>query len=438
MEELGIHLPLLLMLGIFTFLMFFGMPLSFCMIFSALVYLLASDITPWIIVHRMFTGIDTFTLMAIPFFVLAGELMVFSGTAERLLKFANVSVGRFRGGLGYVNVLASMLFGGCSGSAISDVAGLGPLEIRMMEKGGYSKGFSTALTVSSAIQGPIIPPSIPLVLVGAVTGISIGGLLLGGAIPGILVGIAQCLVILIVSRIRKFPKSEHKAGLAELLKVAIGAVPFLLMPFIILGGIIGGIFTPTEASAVAAAYGLVLILIYSRGKTNVRALGNVFVRTGVLSASILMLAGASNVFGWILAYERIPDMFANVLLSISNRPWVILLILNIFLLIWGMLMDSLPAILILVPILLPLAGKLGINRVHFGVVVTFNLAIGLITPPYGAALFTGSIVSGLSIEKIVKEMLPFIAASICILLIITYVPDIVTWLPETFGFLKSI
>jgi C4-dicarboxylate transporter DctM subunit len=426
------------MLCFFAFLMLLGMPLAFAMLFSSAVYLLSSGQDLYTLVHQMFGGINTFTLMAIPFFMLAGELMVYSGTAERLLKFANVSVGRFRGGLGYVNVLASMLFGGCSGSAISDVAGLGPLEIRMMEKGGYSKGFSTALTVSSAIQGPIIPPSIPLVLVGAVTGISIGGLLMGGAIPGILVGLAQCIVILLVATRRKFPKSESKAGISQVIKVMLGAVPFLLMPFIILGGIIGGVFTPTEASAVAAAYGLVLIVVYKRGNVDLRSLGKVFVRAGVLSASILMLAGASSVFGWILAFEHIPDLFAKALLSISNRPWVILLVLNVFLLIWGMLMDSLPAILILVPILLPLADKLGLDRVHFGVVVTFNLAIGLITPPYGAALFTGCIVSGLSIEKIVKEMLPFIAASICILLIITYVPDIVTWLPEKFGLLESL
>jgi C4-dicarboxylate transporter DctM subunit len=426
------------MLCFFAFLMLFGMPLAFAMLFGSAIYLLSSGQDLYTLVHQMFGGINIFTLMAIPFFMLAGELMVYSGTAERLLKLADVSVGRFRGGLGYVNVLASMLFGGCSGSAISDVAGLGPLEIRMMEKGGYSKGFSTALTVSSAIQGPIIPPSIPLVLVGAVTGISVGGLLVGGAIPGILVGLAQCLVILLVATIRKFPKSEAKAGIVQIIKATLAAVPFLLMPFIILGGIIGGVCTPTEASAVAAAYGVVLILVYRGRNVDLRSLGRVFVRAGILSASILMLAGASSLFGWILAFENIPDLFAKALLSISDRPWVILLVLNVFLLIWGMLMDSLPAILIMVPILLPLADKLGLDRVHFGVVVTFNLAIGLITPPYGAALFTGCIVSGLSIEKIVKEMLPFIAASICILLIITYVPDIVTWLPEKFGLLESL
>ncbi|HUT30632.1 MAG TPA: TRAP transporter large permease [Sedimentisphaerales bacterium] len=426
---------LLLMFALFVFLMFFGMPLSFCMLFSSLAYLLMSGQTPWIVVHRMFTGIDTFTLMAIPFFMLAGELMVYSGTAERLLNFANVSVGRFRGGLGYVNVLASMLFGGCSGSAISDVAGLGPMEIRMMEKAGYSRSFSTALTVSSAIQGPIIPPSIPLVLVGAVTGISIGGLLLGGALPGIMVGIVQMLVVFFISRKRDFPRFEARLALWEIIKVTFGAIPFLLMPFIILGGIIAGICTPTEASAVAAAYGLILIVVYKKGRVDLKSLGNVFVRAGVLSASILMLAGASNVFGWILSVEKVPAMVADSLLSITDNRWVMLLMLNILLLIWGMLMDSLPAILILVPILYPLAKSLGINPVHFGVVVTFNLALGLITPPYGAALFTGSIVSGLSIEKIVKEMLPFVIASIGILLIITYIPKIVTWLPEVFGLL---
>lgn len=415
--------------------MFFGMPLSFCMLFSSLAYLLASDQTPWIVVHRMFTGIDTFTLMAIPFFMLAGELMVYSGTAERLLNFANVSVGRFRGGLGYVNVLASMLFGGCSGSAISDVAGLGPMEIRIMEKAGYNKSFSTALTISSAIQGPIIPPSIPLVLVGAVTGISVGGLLLGGALPGIMVGIAQMVVVFFISRRRNFPRFEGRLVFVEIAKVTLGAIPFLLMPFIILGGIIAGVCTPTEASAVAVAYGLVLILVYKKGKVDLKSLGKVFVRAGVLSASILMLAGASNVLGWILSVEKVPAVVADSLLSVTDNKWVILLMLNLLLLIWGMLMDSLPAILILVPILHPLAKELGINPVHFGVVVTFNLALGLITPPYGAALFTGSIVSGLSIEKIVKEMLPFIIASICILLIITFVPAIVTWLPSKFGLL---
>lgn len=426
------NIPLLAMLILFAFFMFFGMPLSFCMLFSSMVYLLIAGKPAYIIVHNMFTGIDIFTLMAIPFFMLAGELMVYSGTAERLLNFANVLVGRFRGGLAYVNVLASMLFGGCSGSAISDVAGLGPLEIRMMEKGGYGKGFSVALTISSSIQGPIIPPSIPLVLVGAVTGTSIGGLLLGGAVPGVLVGLAQSIVIFSISKRKAFPRFELKVGVLETIKIMVGAIPFLMMPFIILGGIIGGIFTPTEASAVAVAYGFTLIIVYKWVNIDLQSLGRVFIRAGILSASILMLSGASNVFGWILATEKIPVIFTDFLLSITRNKYGILFIINIFLLIWGMLMDSLPAILILVPILSPLAETLGIHPIHFGVVVTFNLVIGLITPPYGAALFTGCIISGLPMEKLVKEMLPFIIASILILFIITYIPWVVMFLPTLF------
>ena len=424
--------PLLMMLCLFGFFMFFGMPLSFCMIFGSLVYLLMVGKPVYIVVHQMFTGIDTFTLMAIPFFMLAGELMVYSGTAEKLLDFANVLVGRLRGGLGYVNVLGSMLFGGCSGSAISDVAGLGPLEIKMMEKGGYDKGFSVALTISSSIQGPIIPPSIPLVLVGAVTGTSIGGLLLGGAVPGVLVGLAQGIVIMFVAKKRNFPKFEETLGFVRAFRTLIGAIPFLLMPFIILGGIIGGIFTPTEASGIAVAYGFILIIVYRRGNIDLKELTEVFIRAAVLSATILLLSGASNVFGWILATEKIPGMFTKLLLSITKNPYGILLMINILLLIWGMLMDSLPAILILVPILSPMAETLGIHPIHFGVVLTFNLVIGLITPPYGAALFTGTIVSGLPMEKIVKEMLPFVVASILILLLITYIPETVMFLPTLF------
>lgn len=424
---------LLFMLLIFIFFMFFGLPVTFSMLLSSLVYILITGKDLYIIVHRMFTGIDTFILMAIPFFMLAGELMVYSGTAERLLNFTNVLVGRFYGGLGYVNIFSSMLFGGCSGSAIADVGGLGPLEIEMMEKGGYTKPFSVAVTVSSSIQGPIIPPSIPLVLVGAITGTSIGGLLVGGLIPGILIGLSQCLVVFIIAKKRKFPRSVINLSFTEVLKLVLSTMPFLLMPVIILGGIIGGIFTPTEASAVAIFYGLFLIIVYKGKNIQIKPLLEIVKRAGIISATILMLTAASNVFGWILAVENIPQKFTDILFSITKNPYGILLIINIFLLFWGMFMDSLPAILILIPILLPLAETLGIHPIHFGVVVTYNLMIGLITPPYGAALFTGCIISDLPMEKIVREMLPFIMISIVLLFIITYIPIIVMWLPTIFG-----
>lgn len=425
-------LALFMMLILFAILMFLGVPLSFTMILGSLFYFLISGKPLYLIVHRMFTGIDTFTLMAIPFFILAGELMVYSGTAKKLLDFSNLLVGRFRGGLGYVNVLASMLFGGCSGSAISDVAGLGTLELKMMETAGYDKSFSTAVTISSAIQGPIIPPSIPIVLIGAITGTSIGGLLLGSAIPGVLVGLAQMLVVFYVSRKRNFPRNVLNIKLLDKIRIVIESIPFLIMPLIIIGGIIGGFFTPTEASAVAVFYGFLLTLIFNKN-VSLRDIKDLFKRSVITAASVLFLSASSNIFGWILATEHIPEVLGNILSSISPDPKVFLLIVNIVLLIWGMFMDSLPAITILAPILFPIAMNYGIHPIHFGVVMNFNLVIGLITPPYGVALFTGMMVSGLPMEKIVKDMTPFIFASICILFLVTYFPNIIMFLPSLFG-----
>ncbi|HCG64882.1 MAG: hypothetical protein A2Y31_06525 [Spirochaetes bacterium GWC2_52_13] len=426
-------IELSVMLALFAILMFSGTPLSFAMLFSSAIYLLLSGQPLYLLAHRMFTGIDTFTLMAIPFFILAAELMVISGTAERLLKFTNAMVGRFRGGLAYVNVLASMLFGGCSGSAIADVAGLGILEIDMMEKGGYDRPFSTALTISSSIQGPLIPPSIMMVLIGATTGTSIGALLIGAAIPGILVGLAQITVIFFMGKIKGFPVSNIKLSSREKFKSFMIAIPFLLMPLIIIGGILGGLVTPTEASAVAVAYGLILVIVYGRKTVSFRDMWKLLYNTVIVAASILLLSGASNIFGWILSTEQVPNMISKALLSLSDNKNIILMIITVFLLIWGMLMDSLPAILILSPILFPIAMKIGIEPIHFGVLFGFNLIVGLITPPYGAALFTGTIISGLPMEKLTKAMTPFILASIGILLLITYVPSVVMFLPRLLG-----
>ncbi len=424
---------LTLLLVTFVLFMATRIPLSFAMLLSSSLYMLAAGKPLVMVAHRLFTGIDTFTLMAIPFFILASELMVMSGTANKLLDFANMLVGGYRGGLAYVNVLASMLFGGCSGSAIADVAGLGRLEIELMEKGGYTREFSSAITISSSIQGPLIPPSIIMVLIGAVTGSSVGALLLGGAIPGVLVGISQCLIIWYYGKKRGFPINPVHLTPAEKIHTALQSIPFILMPLIIVGGIITGWFTPTEASAIAVAYGLVLTLIYRRGRVSPGEIRGVFARSVLTGAGILLLSGASNVFGWILTTEKIPYLISNTLTAITDNKYLILLLVNIFLLLWGMVMDSLPAITIVTPILFPLAVGLGINPIHFGVVVGFNLIIGLITPPYGSALFTGTIVSGLPMEKLIREMLPFILASIVILGLCTYVPEVVLYLPRLFG-----
>jgi C4-dicarboxylate transporter DctM subunit len=424
---------LLLMLLLFVLFMLSRIPLSFAMLLSAAVYLMVKGQNITVLSYRLFAGIDSFTMMAIPFFILASELMVMSGTADRLLTFANVLVGGYRGGLAYVNVLASMMFGGCSGSAIADVAGLGRLEIDMMTKGGYSLPFSSAITICSAIQGPLIPPSINMVLIGAVTGSSIGALLLGGAIPGILVGVAQCVVIYFWGRKGNFPTQKLSMATSEKLLVAFSSLPFLFMPLLIIGGIITGWFTPTEASGVAVAYGFLLTFVYRRGKVSFKEVRGVFFRSVLTAVCILMLSGASNIFGWILTTEKIPQQLSEFLTSFTTNKYILLLVVNIFLLIWGMVMDSLPAITVVAPILFPLATDLGINPIHFGVVIVFNLMIGLITPPYGAALFTGTIVSGLPMEKLIKTMLPFIFSSIAILALVTYVPWLVMYLPQVFG-----
>jgi C4-dicarboxylate transporter DctM subunit len=425
--------PLLILLASFIFFMALRIPLAFTMLLSSSFYMLASGQKLMVVPHRTFTGIDTFTMMAIPFFILASELMVMSGTAEKLLEFANMLVGGLRGGLAYVNVFASMMFGGCSGSAIADVAGLGRLEIAMMTRGGYTLPFSTAITVSSSIQGPLIPPSITMVLIGAVTGTSIGGLLLGGAIPGILVGLSQCLVVFIYGRRPGFPKQSPSYTFRDRVRISIASIPFLLMPLIIVGGIITGWFTPTEAAAVAVFYGAVLTVIYKKGRISLGEIRGVFGRSVVTATSILILSGASNVFGWILTTERVPNLISDAISSLTSEKNMFLLLVNLFLLLFGMVMDSMPAITIIAPILFPIAESLGIDPVHFGVVIGFNLIVGLITPPYGVAIFTGTIVSGLPMEKLIRELIPFIVSSLCILMLVTYVPETVLYIPALFG-----
>ncbi|WP_425053325.1 TRAP transporter large permease [Psychromarinibacter sp. S121] len=417
------------MLVSFGFLTIAGFPLAFAMILACIVYFMLAGEPLYLVAQQFFNGIDFFTIMAIPFFMLAGELMVASGTANRLLKFAQLLVGRLRGGTGYVNILASMLFGGCSGSSIADIAALGRMQTEMMTRSGFSREFSAALTVSTSIKGAIIPPSIPIVLVGAVTGTSIGGMLIGGLVPGLLVAIAMAIAVFITTRRQNIERSGKKTA-REAVRIILASLPFLAMPGIILGGILSGIFTPTEASAAAVGWGFVLLLAETKFKPDPKLLWRIFLRSATLSAAVLMLTGASNVFSWVLASEQVPALVARTIFAITENPILVLLIINVFLLIWGLFMDMLPAIFIVLPILMPLTGELGIDPVHFGVFATFNLVIGLITPPYGTALFTGSIVLGIPIERMVKHMLPFFLAAIAVLLLITYVPETILFLPR--------
>lgn len=417
------------MLIVFSLLTIIGFPLAFAMLLSCIAYFWFAGEPMYLVAQQFMNGIDFFTIMAIPFFMLAGELMVASGTADRLLKFAQLLVGRVRGGTGYVNILASMLFGGCSGSSIADIAALGRLQVNMMERSGFSREFSAALSVATSIKGAIIPPSIPLVLVGAVTGTSIGGLLVGGLVPGLLVAIAMAITVFITTRRMNIQRSPKKT-LREAVPIILQSLPFLAMPGIILGGILSGYFTPTEASAAAVAWGFILLMAETRFKPDLQLMWRIFVRSGTLSAAVLLLTGASSVFSWVLASEQVPATISRMIFTITEDPILVFLIINVFLLMWGLFMDMLPAIFIVLPILTPMAAHLGIDPVHFGVVATFNLVIGLITPPYGTALFTGSIVLGIPIERIMKPMLPFFLAALAVLVLITYVPETILFLPR--------
>ncbi|MBO6637876.1 MAG: TRAP transporter large permease [Roseitalea sp.] len=426
--------PFVAMLGCLVLLVALSVPLAFALILSCAVYLFMSGNSLTLLIQQLFSGLDIFTIMAIPFFMLAGDLMVSSGTADRLLRFAQLLVGRLRGGTGYVNIVASMLFGGCSGSAIADIAALGRTQVSMMEKSGFSREFSSALTLATSIQGAIIPPSIPIVLVGAVSGTSIGGMLIGGIVPGLLVGLALAIAVYWTTRHNAVSAGGPMTG-RQKLRIVLESIPFLMMPVIILGGILSGVFTPTEASAAAVAWGFGLWLFEQKGRPEMRQLFRILLRSGTLSAAVLLLTGAANVFSWILATEQVPAQIAAMVFSITDEPILVLLIIMLFLLLWGMVMDMLPAIFIVIPILLPLAAEIGVDPVHFGVICTFNLVIGLITPPYGTALFTGSIVLNMPIEKIVRHILPFFCASVVVMLIITFVPETVLFLPRALDLL---
>jgi len=411
-----------------------GFPLAFAMLLSCILYFFLSGEPMYLVAQQFFTGMDVFTIMAIPFFMLAGDLMVASGTGDRLLRFAQLLVGRLRGGTGYVNVVASMLFGGCSGSSVADVAGLGRMQVAIMERSGFTREFSSALTISTSIMGTIIPPSIPMVLVGAVTGTSIGGMLIGGLVPGMMIAVAMAGAVFLTTR-RQKSQPLTRLGFRAGVRIIWESLPFLAMPGIILGGILSGIFTPTEASAVAAGWGIMLLIVSSRFRPDPVLLFRIFARAGTLAAAVLLLVGASNVFSWVLATEQVPAMVARLIFSITDDPRLILLIINLFLLAWGLTMDMLPAIFIVLPIFTPLVSQMGIDPVHFGVVATLNLVIGMITPPYGTALCTGSVVLNIPMERIVRQMAPFFLAALGVLLVITYVPEAVLFLPRMMGLL---
>ncbi|MFC3525745.1 TRAP transporter large permease [Marinococcus halophilus] len=419
-----------LLVGLFLVLLLAGMPIVFSLAVSSLVYLLINGESLTIIPQTMFAGINSFTLVAIPAFILAGNLMNEGGITDKIIQFSKASVGRVRGGLSLTNVASSLGFSGISGTALADTASIGSVLIPAMKKEGYGPGFSAAVTSMSSTVGPMIPPSLPMIIVGTLAGASIGDLFLAGAIPGLLLALGFFIVAYVVSVKRSYPK-ENPVSTKELFKSFLGAFWALLMVFIILWGILGGYFTPTEAAVVAVLYAFVIGAAVYR-KLHLRNFPKLLIDTIVATAAILLLVGFANLFGWILVSEGIPTMLADGLLSLTDNGVLIILMLLLLLLIVGMFMETIAALTILFPVLLPVAESIGMDTVHFGVVMVLALMIGLSTPPVGVCLFVAADLAKVSVGKAFKELIPFLGVSLAVLLLVSFIPSISLFLPGLF------
>ncbi len=426
---------MLAILGIvFTATLFLGFPVAVCLGITAVAGLVAMDVPLVLAAQRVFTGMDSFPLMAVPFFVLAGELMNKGGTTQRLIDFSFALVGRVRGGLAHTNVVASMFLAGISGSAVADASALGSIMIPGMERHGYSRAFASALTAAASTMGPIIPPSIFMIIMGVSTGVSVGGLFAAGIVPGVLMGLSMMAISSIVAKRRNYPRDEQPFSLKRFAAATWKGLPALLAPGIILGGILGGVFTPTEAAVVVVFYALFLGFFVYR-ELKLADLPRILVSTGMTTAVLLFIIAMANVFAWVLAAEQIPQGVAKGMLSISTNPMVILLIINVFLLIVGMFMEGGAAIIILAPTLMQVAKMVGIDQLHLAFIMVFNIVIGLLTPPMGVCLFVVCGIARLPLSEIMRELWPFLFTVLGLLLLATYMPAMVLTIPRMLGYL---
>ncbi|MCF6410056.1 TRAP transporter large permease [Pseudalkalibacillus salsuginis] len=414
----------------FIVLIFLGIPIAFSLGISSLIYILMVDIPLSIVPQKMFEGINSFVLLCIPGFILAGNLMNAGGITERIIAFTNNLIGHIRGGLGLANVGSSMGFAGISGTALADTASIGSVLIPAMKKEGYDAPFSVAVTSSSSTIGPIIPPSLPMIIVGTLATVSIGDLFLAGTIPGILLGIGLMIVTYFISVKRKYPKGERQK-LTTIIKSFWGAFWALMMTLVILFGILSGYFTPTEASIVAVVYALLVGMFIYRD-LKVHQLPKILLDSMVSTAGIMVLVGFANLFGWVLVSEQIPQLVADTILSISENPIVVILLLNLLLLFVGTFMETIAALVILFPVLMPVAIQVGMDPVHFGVMMVLNLMIGLSTPPVGVCLFVASSIGKVSIGRASVALLPFLGVSLVVLLLVSFVPQLTMYLPSLF------
>jgi tripartite ATP-independent transporter DctM subunit len=424
----------IVLIGLFG-MIFIGVPISFAMLATTGLYFLTGP-TPFFIEllpAKIFEGLDNIILIAIPFFLLAGELMNRSGMADRLLHFSNLVIGRVRGGFAYVNVMASLLFSGLTGVAVGDIAALGKIEVLAMEKAGYPRHFAAAVTVASSLVGPIIPPSGIIILYCAIMNVSVGGMFLAALIPGILMAVADMLVIGIQAKRRNFPLSDVDRSFPSFVKGTRDAALALLMPVFLIGGIVGGITTPTEAAAASVAYALFVSVVIYRA-LSIKDIGKIFMNTSYESARLLfMIAGALSMT-WIFALEDLAGKMAFIFEFAKDSPLILILIINTLFLILGMFMDSALALILFGPIVAPLAYSIGVEPLQLGIMLIVNVTVGLATPPIGYVLFAMSSVVRLDFKTLVKELLPFLAIKGVLLLVIGLVPQLTTWVPAYFGF----
>ncbi|MGK7397533.1 MAG: TRAP transporter large permease [Candidatus Cyclobacteriaceae bacterium M3_2C_046] len=408
------------------------MPIAIALaVATMLTLLLFTEIPLAAIPHRMVNMLDSYVFLAIPLFLLAGRLMNAGGITDRLFRFARVLVGHVTGGLAHANVLAGMFFSAISGSAVAAVGGLGEIEMKAMKENGFDGEFSASVTVAASVLGPVIPPSIPLIIYASMTENSVGKLFLGGVVPGILLALGLMVLIYIMSKIRHYPKDQWP-GFRQLAKALKSAFLPLLMPVIMLGGIYSGVFTPTEAAAVAGAYALLIgIAVY--GTVKFKDLPQILAETMVASSLVLFVISTTSAFSFVLTIESAGELITKAVLSFTENKIVVLLIINILLLVFGALMEAGVVLILFIPILYPLAMNLGFDPIHFGVIMAVNLMIGVATPPMGVCLFMMSHISGIKLEILMKKILPFLIPLLVVLLLISYIPWLVTYLPDLYN-----
>lgn len=421
-------MALAILFGSLLALMLLRVPVAFSLALSSFAYILYSGLPPVLLMHNMVNGMDSFPLLSIPFFILAGALMNGAGITARIFGFARAIVGWMHGGLGHVNVGASIIFAGMSGAAVADAGGLGAIEVKAMREAGYDDDFSVGVTAASSTIGPIIPPSLPLVIFGVMASVSIGKLFVAGIVPGLLMAAALSAMIWWISRSRNYPRDVAFSVRTVATRFRAAFLP-LMTPVIIVGGIVSGAFTPTEAAICAAAYALLLgVVLY--GSLTRRKLAVISLETIETTAAIMMIVGAATVFAWILTANQVAARFAEFVLSFTDNKTVVLLLIMGVVLIVGLFMETIAAISILVPVLMPVAAQFGIDPVHLGIIVILNLMLGLLTPPVGMVLFVLARVSKVPFEQCVRATLPFLAPLLAVLLLLSFVPDLVLWLPD--------